>query len=105
MPDPKHYLRVATKAVIVEDGRLLCTLNTHPGDGERWYCLPGGGLHPDETLAQGLLRECREEIGAAVEIGDGQERDLLTEDRPGQLRALLTSTSITWVGPMSISAE
>ena len=69
MPDRKHYLRVATKAVIVEKERLLCTRNIHPGDGDVWYCLPGGGQQPGETLEEALLRECQEEIGAAVEIG------------------------------------
>lgn len=30
--------------------------------------FPGGGIHPDETLAEGLKREFIEETGCAVEV-------------------------------------
>lgn len=35
---------------------------------EGYYTLPGGGVEPDETYEQGIIRECKEEIGCDVEI-------------------------------------
>ena len=35
-----------------------------------FYLLPGGGQNHGETLKEGLQRECLEEIGTEVEIGE-----------------------------------
>lgn len=60
-------VRNSAKAIILREGKLLVTRNLDPwGD---WYVLPGGGQRPGETLHEALRRECREEIGAEVEIG------------------------------------
>ncbi len=68
MDETGPRLRNSAKAVIIEDGRLLVTVNQ--GDSSRYYLLPGGGQEGGETLHQALRRECLEEIGADVEIGD-----------------------------------
>lgn len=60
-------VRVAAKAVIVDNNRLLA-LRLHGREGD-YYMLPGGGHDVGETLQETLLRECLEEIGAAVEPG------------------------------------
>ena len=59
-------VRIAAKAIIVEDGRLLVTRN-RDGEGD-WYLLPGGGQEPGESLPQALQRECREEVGVDVAV-------------------------------------
>lgn len=60
--------RLSVKAVILRDGRLLTTRNV---DQEGvFYLLPGGGQELGESLPEALRRECREEIGVAVEVGD-----------------------------------
>ncbi len=60
-------LRYSVKAIIIEDGRLLCIRKR---DDEGLYVLlPGGGQEPGEPLHEALRRECREEIAADVEIG------------------------------------
>lgn len=61
-------LRNSAKAVIIEDGCLLVTVNQ--GENGRYYLLPGGGQEGGETLHQTLRRECLEEIGADIEIGE-----------------------------------
>ena len=61
-------IRNSAKAIIIKDGKLLCTKNTDP-EGF-WYLLPGGGLEPGEPITDALKRECREEISAEIVIGD-----------------------------------
>ena len=65
-------VRVSVKAVIIENGRLLVTRNVTRNtdeDGD-FYLLPGGGQEPGESLPEALRRECREEVGADVEVHD-----------------------------------
>lgn len=61
-------VRNAVKAVIIREGHILLTVNY---DGKKTlYLLPGGGQEPEETMEQALQRECLEEIGTAVDVGD-----------------------------------
>ncbi|QFG00008.1 NUDIX domain-containing protein [Psychrobacillus glaciei] len=62
----KMGIRNSAKAVIVKDGKLL-TIKLHENGGT-YYILPGGGQKHGENLHQAL--ECREELGAEVEIGE-----------------------------------
>lgn len=63
----EHFVgRVAQKAIIFRNDTVLAVRN--PGV-ERWS-LPGGRLHKNESPADGLKREVREEIGADIEIGE-----------------------------------
>ncbi len=60
-------VRCSVKAVIIADGRLLVTANEDARGV--FYLLPGGGQEPGETMHTALRRECREELGVAVEPG------------------------------------
>lgn len=62
-----HDPKVST-AVVVEDGErvVLGRRAIEPGYG--LWCLPGGFVNDDEDPAVAAVRECREEIGAAVEL-------------------------------------
>ena len=61
-------IRVAPKAIIIENGRLLVVHLAHRnGD---WYGLPGGGQEPGEAMHKALRRECLEEIGVEIDIRD-----------------------------------
>ena len=62
------FLRNAAKAIIVRDGRLL-TIEKSDEQGT-YVILPGGGQEPGEDLAATVRRECREEVGVDVEVGD-----------------------------------
>ena len=58
----------SAKAVIIEDDAILLIRyrdSTEMGLGD-WYSLPGGRQRFGETVAEALVRECREEIGAEV---------------------------------------
>jgi 8-oxo-dGTP diphosphatase len=60
-------IRNAAKALIIENGRVLCIQKED--ELGRYSILPGGGQEKGETLHQALRRECREEISAEIEIG------------------------------------
>ena len=61
-------IRTAARALIILQGKLLAIkMRDHSGI---FYILPGGGQHHGETLVQGLQRECLEEIGTDVEVGE-----------------------------------
>jgi len=61
-------LEVVAALIMHEDGRrfLLCQRPQNKARGGLWEFL-GGKVERDETRAQALERECREEIGAVIE--------------------------------------
>ena len=61
--------RNSAKAVIVEDGRLL-VLTKRNAQGQLFHLLPGGGQERGETLPEAVKRECLEELGVLVEVGE-----------------------------------
>lgn len=57
--------RVTVRGIIYQDGKLFAQqLN-----GKGFWCTPGGGLDPNESLHDGLTRELIEETGIAPKIG------------------------------------
>ncbi|GAA3405574.1 NUDIX domain-containing protein [Paenibacillus hodogayensis] len=61
-------IRNSAKAVIVQDGSVLLTKNK---DAEGFfYLFPGGGQEPAEELKAAVVRECLEEIGRIVTVGE-----------------------------------
>ncbi len=66
--------RVAVRAIIIEDGKLLCVrLKKYPGkatsDGQDYWCTPGGGVDIGEPLVSALERELIEETGIKPILG------------------------------------
>ncbi len=61
-------IRNSAKAVIIQDDKLLA-IKKEDEDGY-YFILPGGGQEHGENLHETLKRECIEEIGEEVEIGD-----------------------------------
>ena len=62
-------IRNAARALIVRQKKILLLRKEGGGRGER-FALPGGAQDPGETLKEALNRECIEEIGTSVDIGD-----------------------------------
>ncbi|MCG7386127.1 NUDIX domain-containing protein [Paenibacillus sp. ACRRY] len=61
-------IRNSAKAVIVQNGRLLVIrLEDQYGAA---YVFPGGGQEKGEELKDAVARECLEEIGQAVTVGE-----------------------------------
>jgi ADP-ribose pyrophosphatase YjhB (NUDIX family) len=55
---------LAVIVAVIDDGKVLLTKRE---DFEVW-CLPGGGVEEGETLAEGAIREAKEETGLDVEL-------------------------------------
>ncbi len=60
--------RLAVRAVIVEDGRLL-VVNAYPGNQSDLFCAPGGGVEKGQSLHDNLKREVWEETGLTIAVG------------------------------------
>lgn len=69
MPAPSRQppVRLATRAIILRDGRLLL-VNAWKGRSHLW-CAPGGGVEPHASLPDNLRREVHEETGLDVAVG------------------------------------
>jgi len=57
--------RVATRAVVLDKNNLVGVLYSTEMD---FYQLPGGKVEVGETMKEGIVRECEEEIGCNVEV-------------------------------------
>lgn len=55
--------RVVSILALTDDGRALMVRQFRPGVGEVLFELPGGGVEPDEDVAEAAGRELREETG------------------------------------------
>lgn len=60
--------RLATRAIILHEGRLLL-VNAYPGTQSDLWCAPGGGVEPGRSLPDNLVREVHEECGLTVNVG------------------------------------
>ena len=60
--------RIAARAVIVKDARLLL-VNAYGGGRSDLWCAPGGGVEPHASLPDNLAREVYEETGLRIEVG------------------------------------
>jgi ADP-ribose pyrophosphatase YjhB (NUDIX family) len=106
--------RLAVGGVVVDQGRvLLVRRGKEPAMGQ--WSLPGGVLELGESLAEGLIREVREETGLTVEpvelvelldrIHREGERvryhyviaDYLCRVAGGELKAASDAAAVRWV--------
>jgi 8-oxo-dGTP diphosphatase len=63
-------------AAIVADGRVLgCERAAPPEVAGRWE-FPGGKVEPGESDVAALIRECEEELGVTIAVGDRNGSDV-----------------------------
>ena len=77
---------VVVAAAIVHEGLVLAAQRAYPGPlAGRWE-LPGGKVEPGESETAALARECREELGVDIGVGERAAPDAATIDGNGVLR-------------------
>lgn len=77
--DPAFSDRLTGKAIVFDDENNVALVGTNVN---KLLLLPGGGIEADESVEDGVIRECLEEIGCHVKLGaslgiveDYRERD------------------------------
>lgn len=68
LPGAANSPRLAARALIVQDDRLL-VVNAYPGAQSDLWCAPGGGVDRGRSIPDNLIREVREETGLTVTVG------------------------------------
>jgi 8-oxo-dGTP diphosphatase len=63
-------VQVVVGAAILRAGQLLAAQRSRPAALAGYWELPGGKVEPGEDERAALARECREELGVAVAVGD-----------------------------------
>ncbi len=62
--------RVTVRGIIVKNGQLFAQkLKTEDGGSADYWCIPGGGVDPNESILAALHREMIEETGVTPEVG------------------------------------
>jgi 8-oxo-dGTP diphosphatase len=91
--------KVAT-AVVVEapGGIVLGRRSIEPGYGE--WCFPGGFVNYDEDPASAAARECREEVGAEVQL-----EELLGVYHVSKMTAAASIVGIAYRGVLALGAQ
>ena len=64
----KRPVRMAVRAIIVQDGRVLL-VNAWRDGRHGLMCAPGGGAEAGSSLPENLAREVYEETGLQVDVG------------------------------------
>lgn len=63
----KPYAFIGTKAVIINNNKVLLLRRSGKVDDSGKWSLPGGRLEPGEEVLAGMIREIKEETGLVVD--------------------------------------
>ena len=70
MQTERPIYRIIVGAAIIEGGRVLACARADPPEVAGRWEFPGGKVEEGETETAALIRECEEELGVKVEVGD-----------------------------------
>lgn len=62
--------QVVVGTAIVRNGTLLAQQRAYPQEIAGLWELPGGQVEPNESDKDAVIRECQEELGVAVKVGE-----------------------------------
>src|SRR5690606_41296970 len=86
--------RSSDLAAIVRAGRLLAQQRGYPDHLAGQWELPGGRVEPGETEVDALVRECVEELGVQVRVGDRVGPDVPLPDAGDRKSTRLNSSHV-----------
>ena len=89
MPTERTIPFLVVGAAIVVDGRVLACQRAHPPEAAGRWEFPGGKVEEGERQVDALVRECREELGVAIEVGERVGADVPLKEGRGLLRVWL----------------
>lgn len=72
--------REVVAAAVIRNGRLLLAQRTRPVELAGLWELPGGKVEPDESPAEAVRRELREELGVEAIAGERIGADVPLRD-------------------------
>ena len=78
-------------AAIIADGRVLACERAEPPEMAGRWEFPGGKVEPGEGEVDALVRECDEELGVQVDVGDRVGEDILLGQRHAVLKVYLAT--------------
>ncbi len=66
----EEKMRVSSRAIIIENGKLLTMFRRkfYEGKWKEYYVIPGGGLEEGETLEENVVRELKEEMNVDIRV-------------------------------------
>jgi 8-oxo-dGTP diphosphatase len=70
VPSERTAPRLIVGAAIVVDGRVLACERAEPPEMAGGWEFPGGKAEPGESDVDALVRECEEELGVRIEVGE-----------------------------------
>jgi len=73
-------VQVVVGAAIARDGRVLAARRSAPAELAGWWEFPGGKVQDGESETEALVRECREELGVEVAVGEFIGAEPIAED-------------------------
>ena len=91
--------QVVVGAAIVRAGRLLAQQRGYPDHLAGQWELPGGRVEPGETEVDALVRECVEELGVRVRVGDRVGPDVPLPDVGAVLRVYAATLADDGIEP------
>jgi len=86
---------VVVGAAIITGGRVLACARSSPPEAAGKWEFPGGKVEAGEAEVAALVRECAEELGVRIEVGERVGRDV----RMGHGRSVLKVYAARLVGP------
>ena len=92
---------VAAAIVDGDPPRVLAAQRAYPADLAGYWELPGGKVHPGEDEAAALVRECQEELGVDVAVGERVGDDIAMLNGAAILR-VYTATLLGGARPVAL---